>query len=52
MNCLVYEHRVTNPLLGLPVPPYIVVARVTTVTRDQQTRATLQIGLADEGRDP
>jgi hypothetical protein len=22
-----------NPLLGLPVPPYIVVARVTTVTR-------------------
>jgi hypothetical protein len=27
------EHRVTNPLLGPPVPPYIVVARVTTVTR-------------------
>jgi hypothetical protein len=23
--------RVTNPLPGLPMPPYIVVARVTTV---------------------
>jgi hypothetical protein len=39
-------------LLGLPVPPYIVVARVTTVTRDQKTRTTPQIGLADEGSHP
>jgi hypothetical protein len=29
-----------------------VVARVTTVTRDQKTPTTLQIGPADEGRDP
>jgi hypothetical protein len=41
----------TNPLLGLPVPPYIVVARVTMVTRDQKTPTTLQIGRADDGRD-
>jgi hypothetical protein len=40
------------PLIGLPVPPYIVVARVTTVTRDQKIGTTLQIGLADEGSDP
>jgi hypothetical protein len=42
----------TNPLLGLPVPPYIVVARVTTVIGDQETPTTLQIGLTDEGRRP
>jgi hypothetical protein len=41
-----------QPLLGLPVPPYIVVARVTTVIRDHETPTTLQIGLADEGSDP
>jgi hypothetical protein len=41
-----------QPLLGLPVPPYIVVARVTTVIKDHKTRATLQIGLAVEGRRP
>jgi hypothetical protein len=41
----------TNPLLRLPVPPYIVVARVTTVTQDQETPATLQTGLGDDGRD-
>jgi hypothetical protein len=29
--------RATNPWLGLPVPPYIVVARVTTVTTKQMT---------------
>jgi hypothetical protein len=42
----------TNPLLGLPVPPYIVVARVTTVAQDQETPTTLQTGHADDGRDP
>jgi hypothetical protein len=41
----------TNPLLGLPVPPYIVVARVTTVIGDQETPTTLQIEGADDGRD-
>jgi hypothetical protein len=41
-----------QPLLGLPMPPYIVVARVTTVTSDQGTPTTLQIGQADEGRRP
>jgi hypothetical protein len=46
------EHRVTNPLLGLPVPSYIVVARVTTVTQDQETATTLQTGHADDGQDP
>jgi hypothetical protein len=40
----------TNPLPGLPVPPYIVVAKVTTVTRDQETPATLQTGLGDDGQ--
>jgi hypothetical protein len=57
MNYYLSEYSMTNqlianPLLGPPVPPYIVVARVTTVIRVQQTRATLQIGLADEGNDP
>jgi hypothetical protein len=46
------EHRETNPLLGPPMPPYIVVARVTTVIRSQETQATLQIGAGDDGRDP
>jgi hypothetical protein len=41
-----------QPLIRTPVPPYIVVARVTTVIRSQETRATLQIGAGDDGRDP
>jgi hypothetical protein len=39
-------------LLGFPVPPYIGVARVTTVTWDQETPTTFHIGHADDGRDP
>jgi hypothetical protein len=34
------------------MPPYIVVARVTTVIGNQETPTMLQIGLADEGRRP
>jgi hypothetical protein len=41
-----------QPPLGLPGPSYIVVARVTTVTLDQELPTTLQIGQADEGKDP
>jgi hypothetical protein len=44
--------RETNPFLGLPVTPYIVVARVTTVSQDQETPTTLQTGHADEGTCP
>jgi hypothetical protein len=46
------DQQTSNPLLGLPVPPYIEVARVTTVIGDQETPTTLQIGLAVEGRRP
>jgi hypothetical protein len=39
----------TNPWLGLPVPPYIVVARVTTVFYRHKTMAIVQPGQGDEG---
>jgi hypothetical protein len=44
--------QLINPLLGPPVPPYIVVARVTTVIGRLETRATLQTGAGSDGRDP
>jgi hypothetical protein len=37
MNYELRESRETNPWLGLHVAPYIVVARVTTVTTEQMT---------------
>jgi hypothetical protein len=39
---------VTNPLLGLPGPPYILVPRITTVILPYMTYATLQIGHGDD----
>jgi hypothetical protein len=52
MNYELSESRETNPWLGLPVPPYIVVARVTTVITEQMTQTTVQIGQADDGCHP
>jgi hypothetical protein len=49
MNYELREYRVTNPWLGLPVPHYIVVARVTTVIHMQMTLAIVQIGQGDDG---
>jgi hypothetical protein len=46
------DYPVTNPWLGLPAPPYIVVARVTTVIYKQMTLTTVQIGQGDDGCHP
>jgi hypothetical protein len=43
MNYQLRDSGVTNPWLGLPVPPYIVVARVTKVTYLHMTLAIVQI---------
>jgi hypothetical protein len=42
----------TNPWLGLPGPPYIVVPRVTTVMLEYMTQATFQIGQGDDALPP
>jgi hypothetical protein len=53
LSVRILSHQQTfNPLLGLLVPPYIVVARVTMVIGDQETPTTLQTGLGVEGRRP
>jgi hypothetical protein len=52
MNYELRVKRATNPWLGLPVPPYIVVARVTTVIYRHMTMATVQIGQGDDGCHP
>jgi hypothetical protein len=49
MNYELRDLGVTHPSLGLPVPPYIVVARVTTVFYRHKTKATVQSGQGDEG---
>jgi hypothetical protein len=49
MNYELRDSGVTNPSLGLPVPPYIVVARVTMVAYIHMTLAIVQIGQGDEG---
>jgi hypothetical protein len=52
MNYELRSYQVTNPWLGLPGLPYIVVPRVTTVILEYMTRATLQIGQDDDALPP
>jgi hypothetical protein len=52
MNYQLRDYGVTNPWLGLPVPPYIVVARVKTDTYMHMTLAIVQIGQGDDGCHP
>jgi hypothetical protein len=46
------NYQVSNPWLGFPGAPYIVVPRVTTVIWGYMTYATLQIGQGDNALPP
>jgi hypothetical protein len=52
MNYELRSYQVTNPWLGFPGPPYIVVPRVTTVMLGYMTQATFQIGQGDDALPP
>jgi hypothetical protein len=52
MNYEPRSSQVTNPWLGLPGLPYIVVPRVITVMLEYMTLAILQIGQGDDALPP